>query len=38
MLKKNIKYVDYATRPAGEGQPHNNLPPYRSVYIWRRTA
>lgn len=26
------------TRPTGGGQPHNNLPPYRSVYIWRRTA
>lgn len=26
------------TRQAGEGQPHNNLPPYRSVHIWRRTA
>lgn len=26
------------TRPVGEGQPHNNLPPYRSVHIWRRTA
>lgn len=26
------------TRPAGGGQPHNNLPPYRSVHIWRRTA
>uniref|UniRef100_UPI003AB34513 phage baseplate protein n=1 Tax=Gemmiger formicilis TaxID=745368 RepID=UPI003AB34513 len=26
------------THPAGGGQPHNNLPPYRSVHIWRRTA
>lgn len=26
------------TRPAGGGKPHNNLPPYRSVHIWRRTA
>jgi microcystin-dependent protein len=23
---------------SGGGQPHNNLPPYRVVYIWRRVA
>lgn len=23
---------------AGGGQPHNNMPPYVAVYIWRRTA
>lgn len=23
---------------AGEGKPHNNIPPYYSVYIWRRVA
>lgn len=23
---------------AGEGKPHNNLPPYYSIYIWRRVA
>ena len=22
----------------GGSQPHNNMPPYRSVYMWRRTA
>lgn len=22
----------------GGGQPHNNIPPYLSVYMWRRTA
>lgn len=23
---------------AGGGQPHNNMPPYLAVYMWRRTA
>jgi hypothetical protein len=23
---------------AGEGKPHNNIPPYYSMYIWRRVA
>ena len=26
------------TKATGGGQPHNNLPPYRAVYIWRRTS
>lgn len=26
------------TGTAGGNQPHNNMPPYRVVYIWRRTA
>ena len=30
--------TNLTTRPAGGGQPHNNLPPYRSVHIWRRAA
>lgn len=25
-------------RPCGEGTAHNNMPPYRAVNIWRRTA
>lgn len=26
------------TANTGDNQPHNNMPPYRSVYMWRRTA
>lgn len=26
------------TGNSGASQPHNNMPPYRAVYIWRRTA
>jgi microcystin-dependent protein len=27
-----------ATTSTGGGQPHNNMPPYKAVYIWERTA
>lgn len=27
-----------STSSAGGDQPHNNMPPYLVVYIWRRTA
>lgn len=35
--------VDYEnntgyTGSAGGGQPHNNMPPYLAVYVWKRTA
>ena len=26
------------TEPTGGGQPHNNMPPYLTVYMWKRTA
>lgn len=26
------------TSYAGGNQPHNNMPPYKAVYIWKRTA
>lgn len=25
-------------QPTGGGQPHNNMPPYLTIYIWRRIA
>lgn len=27
-----------STTSAGGGQPHNNMPPYITCYMWRRTA
>ena len=28
----------FSTTKAGGDQPHNNMPPYLSVYMWQRTA
>ena len=33
-VDKGTEYTEYV----GGSQPHNNMPPYRSVYMWRRTA
>lgn len=33
-----VTTVGAAVTPDGEGQPHNNIPPYYSMYIWRRVA
>ena len=34
----NATNYPYNTSSTGGGQPHNNMPPYLSVYIWKRTA
>ena len=36
--KANISTVTVANQDAGGGQPHNNMPPYKNVYIWQRVA
>lgn len=31
-------YNDLIIGEEGGGQPHNNMPPYKNVYVWERTA
>lgn len=31
-------YSKYMPMPTGGSQPHNNMPPYLTVYIWKRTG
>lgn len=34
-----LRYPDnFQLSTSGKGKPHNNIPPYYSVYIWRRVA
>ena len=30
--------IEYGVNEVGESKPHNNLPPYISVYLWKRTS
>lgn len=34
----NYKTQNYATDTSGGNQPHNNMPPYLSVYMWKRVG
>lgn len=39
----SLKYSNYSdsaliTRSTGGGKPHNNMPPYLAVYMWKRIA
>ena len=33
----NLYYGWYGTESVGSSDPHNNMPPYEAVYIWKRT-
>lgn len=35
---KTVKDTAYGPYPTGGGQPHNNMPPYLAVYMWKRVA
>ncbi len=36
-VMSNGDYTSYIAQSAGGNQAHNNMPPYLSVYMWRRT-
>ena len=38
MTTKASWTVDYFIKSEGESAAHNNMPPYTTCYIWRRTA
>lgn len=35
---KTVKDTAYGPYPTGGGQPHNNMPPYLAVYMWKRVS
>ena len=35
---QSANQMTYNTTPVGDGQPHNNMPPYVAVYLYKRTA
>ena len=38
-LSSGIAYITgYSSNETGASQPHNNMPPYLTVYMWRRIA
>lgn len=34
----SASYTGTGTKESGDSQPHNNMPPYLTVYMWRRAA
>lgn len=38
VTQSQTKNTDLVTMEFGNNQPHDNMPPYKAVYIWERTA